>query len=1321
MTNEFIKLLKPQNVFLTKKRLGPNEDGGYVMPNFVFENCSALFTYGVGSEVRFEVEFAKTYQKPAYLFDHIIYGPVPGYEEHQQKELIRMTQYFKENGCVFNPTGLGFGEKCHDFYQDYKDLNIDGHVFLKIDIEGAEYDYFSQTDLSNFENSVMAISLEVHWIHAPQYHDKLVEILKKIEKYFVLCHIHGNNWGETWEYEGYTIPVTLELSFINKKFVNKCVPDEQDYPIEGLDIPNRPPDKEGNVYPDYKLTFLKMISTDVQDTVQESIQEPIQETVQKPVNTSLQETSNDVIEKVFVNIYNNDGFFSGGESRSGSGSSVEMTEPIRPKIVELIKNKNIKSVVDAACGDFNWMKEIVFRFETYTGLDVVPECIKTDNERYGNSRIKFNVHNILTDPIPDGDLLILRDVIGHYPLKDGEQILSNILRSNCKYLLATTWYHLTDKSFNKRHLNEDIPIGRWYALNLMSDPFNLPDPESIIEEINKVEDYDQGVRKILGLWNIEELKSGRNIEKTVSKIESISDSKINLEAEPNLDYYIEKYGTDKLKSGYSRYYEQLFKTFRNKKMNILEVGIGTLQAGIPSTFIGNSGLYPHYKPGGSLRAWRDYFKNSQIYGIDIADDCLFEEERIKTFIFSSLDREKCDENLLNMSFDVIIDDGLHTAAGQIATMQNLFDRVKINGYYIIEDCGGSGDGSYVSTDFNEEFKKITDDHEYVSLGNIIFIRKNNSGKGNIGNLEYFLKPELRPHLKIFDIPELNIKNKELTVVTGLWDIGRMGRDFTHYIDHFKNFLDIPVNMFIYIPQKYEYLVWEKRSKKNTYVKIMELNDIKTLYNPFWNKTQKIRTDPRWFNSTGEHGWLSGSPQATLEWYNPIVQSKMFFLNDATIWNPFGSEFFIWLDAGITNTVYDKFFTENRALDKIIPYLSNGFLFLSYPYETVTEIHGFTYTAMNMYARDTVKYVCRGGLFGGKKEAINQASSTYYSLLDKTLSEGYMGTEESIFAIMSYREPHLYRRYALDGNGLISKFIEALINDNVVLEPVPKNVIRTSISNYELSKIKTNVYMLTFNFPEQVQHTIDTMEKVPEWLKNPHLVLIDNSINKEAIAGNKIIAEKYNMEYIHMEENTGICGGRQKAAEHFHESDADFMLFFEDDMTINPPDLDGQFCRNGFRKYIPNLYNIIHKIMLKEQFDFLKLSFTEVYFDNEKSLPWYNVPQDIRTRDWPDYDKLPLTGLDPNSPLANYSHINTYEGISYLIGDINYCNWPMIVSKEGNKKMFIDTKWARPYEQTWSSHIYQLTKEGKIKSGLLLSSPIWHDRIKYYEPEERREN
>jgi len=560
----------------------------------------------------------------------------------------------------------------------------------------------------------------------------------------------------------------------------------------------------------------------------------------------------------------------------------------------------------------------------------------------------------------------------------------------------------------------------------------------------------------------------------------------------------------------------------------------------------------------------------------------------------------------------------------------------------------------------------------------------------------------------------------LTIVTGLWNIGRDGRPFTHYLQHFNHFLDIDANLFLYIPKELESLVWEKRSRENTYIKIYELEDIKQMYSPFWSKTQEIRNSNNWSNQTGEHGWLKNSPQATLEWYNPIVQSKMFLLNDVTIWNPFNTEYFMWLDAGITNTVYEKYFTENKALDNIIPYLES-FLFLSYPYQANTEIHGFDFEGMNKYAGKKVEYVCRGGLFGGKKETINQANGLYYSLLDKTLSNKYMGTEESLFTIMSYLEPEKYRRYALDENGLVIKFIQALIDEKVKLEDIPENRVFLKPKNLNISKLKTSLYVLTFNFPEQLQHTIDRWEEnSSDWIKKPVKILIDNSTSELARIKNKDIAEKYGFEHIIMQENKGICGGRQFAAEHFHDSDSDYYFFFEDDMGFYPS-TDLGFCRNGFRNYIPNLYNKVHKIMLSENFDYLKLSYTEVYMDNNIQVSWYNVPQTVRTAQWPEYDKLPISGLDVNAPRTKFKNIEVLEGLSYASGEIYYANWPMIVSREGNKKMFIDTKWEYPYEQTWMSYMYQETIKGNINPGVLLASPVWHNRILYYQPDERREN
>lgn len=228
-----INLLRPKNVHFPKKRIGPPEDGGYVMPEIVLERCSAVFTYGVGNEIRYEKEFSETYHKPAYLFDHTVDLP---------SKLGDNLHFFKE--------GLGTGDNCKDFTEHYSSLNIEGPVFLKIDIEGGEYDYFLNANVEEISNKTLGLSLEVHWIDDSRNREKFIKMMDRITPYYTLCHIHGNNWGELWEYQGCQIPKVLELSFINKSLVIVEEDDLQSYPIEGLDMPNNPNK------PDYKLAFI---------------------------------------------------------------------------------------------------------------------------------------------------------------------------------------------------------------------------------------------------------------------------------------------------------------------------------------------------------------------------------------------------------------------------------------------------------------------------------------------------------------------------------------------------------------------------------------------------------------------------------------------------------------------------------------------------------------------------------------------------------------------------------------------------------------------------------------------------------------------------------------------------------------------------------------------------------------------------------------------------------------------------------------------------------------------------------------------------------
>ena len=138
------------------------------------------------------------------------------------------------------------------------------------------------------------------------------------------------------------------------------------------------------------------------------------------------------------------------------------------------------------------------------------------------------------------------------------------------------------------------------------------------------------------------------------------------------------------------------------------------------------------------------------------------------------------------------------------------------------------------------------------------------------------------------------------------------------------------------------------------------------------------------------------------------------------------------------------------------------------------------------------------------------------------------------------------------------------------------------------------------------------------------------------------------------------------------------------------------------------------------FDFVKLNYTEFYGDNGTAWPWYNLPQDKRYEFFPEKPSLPVQGLDPNAPKTKFNNIKSHQGLPYVDGEIYYCNWTQLVSKVGNKKMFIDTKFQHPFENTWMSFMYQLTKKEELNGGLLLLTPVEHDRFHHYDHSLRKE-
>jgi hypothetical protein len=554
----------------------------------------------------------------------------------------------------------------------------------------------------------------------------------------------------------------------------------------------------------------------------------------------------------------------------------------------------------------------------------------------------------------------------------------------------------------------------------------------------------------------------------------------------------------------------------------------------------------------------------------------------------------------------------------------------------------------------------------------------------------------------------------LTLVTGLWNIGRgelsegWSRSYQHYLDKFNQLLDTPNNMIIFGDKELQEFVFKKRNNENTQFILRDLSWFTN--NEFYDKIQNIRTNPNWYNQTG---WLVDSTQAKLEMYNPLVMSKVFLLNDARILDQFNSEYMFWIDAGLTNTVHPGYFTSDKVLDKLPKYI-NKFSFICFPYEANTEIHGFEYNKLNDFAGDKVNKVARGGFFGGPKHTISDINSIYYGLLSSTLNGGYMGTEESIFSIMCYKHSDIIDYFDINGDGMLWKFFEDLKNDSLVIKSEkPKEVV---INNLDTNKV--GLYVITFNSPSQFETLIKSMlDYDSDFITKTKKFLLDNSTDLSTTPRYIELCEEYGFEHI-KKDNLGITRGRVFIAEHFDNTDLSYYYFYEDDMGFyNGKDLT---CKNGFIRKVDKLYSKTLEIIKKENFDYIKLNFTEFFGSHDKQWSWYNVSQEFRQKHWTNNPKLPTQGLDPNSPNLEFKHIKSHKGLPYVSGEIFLSNWPILMTKEGNYKCYIKTKFDWPHEQTIMSYVYQEIVKGNINSGLLLSTPTEHFRFEFYSAELRKE-
>lgn len=181
------------------------------------------------------------------------------------------------------------------------------------------------------------------------------------------------------------------------------------------------------------------------------------------------------------------------ETRSGPGSERARTEQVVRGLGKVLRDFGVRSLLDAPCGDLNWIRDVDLAGIGYTGCDIVEDLIAFNTARHGGPGMTFRKLDITVDPVPRADLILCRDALVHFSYRRMFAALANFRASGSKYLLTTT--------FTDTEKNSDIHTGWWRPVNLQLPPFSFPEPKEALPD-----DSDHNYRdKVLALWDLQAL------------------------------------------------------------------------------------------------------------------------------------------------------------------------------------------------------------------------------------------------------------------------------------------------------------------------------------------------------------------------------------------------------------------------------------------------------------------------------------------------------------------------------------------------------------------------------------------------------------------------------------------------------------------------------------------------------------------------------------------------------------------------------------------------------------------------------------------------
>jgi glycosyltransferase involved in cell wall biosynthesis len=269
--------------------------------------------------------------------------------------------------------------------------------------------------------------------------------------------------------------------------------------------------------------------------------------------------------------------------------------------------------------------------------------------------------------------------------------------------------------------------------------------------------------------------------------------------------------------------------------------------------------------------------------------------------------------------------------------------------------------------------------------------------------------------------EVSYVSRDRVLVTCFRDINRSavdGRSFSdHYIKGIEKIAEINEPLVVFCDVAFHNHILTIRGSKPTLVLPIHKDALLGMRN--FNRIKEICEKPEWFNQSP---WMAKSIIRNPE-YLALTHNKMELLAFSAKCNFFRGKKFYWIDSGISSSYYIENSLNDYDFTKIYP---NNFFITSYPYniEIAREIHGYSIDGYLKMCGKLPDRVYRACIFGGDKETIERANIAFNAVLDESVAQGFIGTEEALFTVMALRDDALFSEYAMP-NGDIKNYLNTI--------------------------------------------------------------------------------------------------------------------------------------------------------------------------------------------------------------------------------------------------------------------------------------------------------